>query len=201
MLTKTQQEIIALLLDKPEKKFTIRSTARQLHKSYTLTYNNIEDLRKRDLIVKENVPPATIISLNEFCPNEILIEIENLRKNRFIKSQPWINLMLKDILSNTNKVFFTLLVFGSYAKGSQTKTSDIDLLIIVPTKEDIESLENAIRNSYSKVKKSAVIVSREDFIEMIKNPQQLNVGNEAKRYHILLYGLEHFYALLEKAKK
>ena len=201
MLTKTQQEIIALLLDKPEENFTIRRTARDLHKSYTLVYNNIEDLRKRDLIVKEKVPPATIISLNEFCPNEILIEIENLRKNRFIKSQPWINVMLKDILSNTDKVFFTLLVFGSYAKGSQTKTSDIDLLIIVPTKDDIEFLENAIRNSYSKAKKSVVIVSRDDFINMIKNPQQLNVGNEAKKHHILLYGLENFYALLEKAKK
>lgn len=91
-----------------------------------------------------------------------------------------------------------MLVFGSYAKGTETKDSDLDLLIIAPTREDIPALEQAAQH-YTKAKKGIVVVDVQGFIEMMKNPKTLNVGNEAKKHHIILYGAEQYYQLLKRA--
>lgn len=197
MLTKTQEKILMWLLSNPEEKATIRGISRKLGKSYTLVYNNIADLEKKEIIKKESVPPAQIVTLNEYAPLEIFIDIEFKRKNNFLKKHAWIRLMLKDILKNSDNPFFILMVFGSYAKGSQNEKSDLDLLIIVNDKKEIRNAENALQKAYTKIKKNINIVDTEDFKEMIKNTEKLNIGNEAKKHHILLYGIEEYYNIIK----
>ncbi len=116
MFTRTQEQILIFLLSKPEEQLTIRGIAKRLGKSYTLVYNNIAKLEKESIIRKQNVPPGQIITLNEFAPTEIFVDIELKRKKEFLKKYPWVQVMLKDILLSTKNLFFTLLVFGSYAK-------------------------------------------------------------------------------------
>ncbi|MBN1502185.1 nucleotidyltransferase domain-containing protein [Candidatus Woesearchaeota archaeon] len=198
MLTQTQEQILEFLLANPEEQVTIRGISRILNKSYTLIYNNLKDLEKKEIINKQDVPPAKIIKLNEFAPTNVLINIELKRKNTFLKKHPWIQLMLKDILESTNNPFFILLIFGSYAKGKQTSKSDLDLLIIVQNKREIKEIENAIQKSYTKVKKSMNIVDINNFTEMIQNTEELNIGNEARKYHVILHGAEDYYQILKK---
>ena len=180
----TQTKILTLLLDNPEKHFTIRGIARELGKSYPLVYNNIEDLRKEGIIVKNKVPPAQLITINEFIPKHILIDIEIKKKNKLLKQYPWTKVMLDDIHSSAEELFFILIIFGSYAKGTQTKKSDIDILIITPTKDEIKEIENSVKRVYTKISKNLIIVDVKDFMEMLKNTEELNVGNEAKKHHI-----------------
>ncbi len=201
MLTKTQEQIIAFLLSHPEEKLTIRSISRRLNKSYTLVYNNIHGLEKDNLITKESVPPAQIVKLNEFAPMDTFVEIELKRKKEFLGEHLWIRLMLEDVLSSAKNLFFIMLVFGSYAKATQTKKSDIDLLVIVQDKKDIKDIENAINKAYARVKKGLNFVDVHDFKEMIKNTNELNIGNEAKKHHIILYGAEEYYQLLKRIYK
>ncbi len=198
MFTRTQEQILIFLLSKPEEQLTIRGIAKRLGKSYTLVYNNIAKLEKESIIRKQNVPPGQIITLNEFAPTEIFVDIELKRKKEFLKKYPWVQVMLKDILLSTKNLFFTLLVFGSYAKATQTKSSDFDLLIIVQNKKDIKDVEYAIDRAYTKVKKGLNFVDINDFKEMIKNTNELNIGNEAKKHHIILYGVEVYYQLLKR---
>jgi len=201
MLTKTQEQILDFLLSNPEEQLTIRGIAKRLNKSYTLVYNNLADLGKKEIIRKQSVPPAQIITLNEFTPTEILIEIEIKRKNEFLRKHPSIKVMLDDILSSSKNLFFILLVFGSYAKAKQTTKSDLDLLFIVRDKKDIREIENAAYKAYTKVKKGLNFIDENDFKEMIKNSNELNVGNEARKYHIILYGVEQYYQLLKMIYK
>ena len=198
MFTRTQEQILIFLLSKPEEQLTIRGIAKRLGKSYTLVYNNLAKLEKESIIRKQNVPPGQIITLNEFAPTEIFVDIELKRKKEFLKKYPWVQVMLKDILLSTKNLFFTLLVFGSYAKATQTKSSDFDLLIIVQNKKDIKDVEYAIDRAYTKVKKGLNFVDINDFKEMIKNTNELNIGNEAKKHHIVLYGVEAYYQLLKR---
>lgn len=200
MLTKTQEQILAFLLGNPEQNFTIRGIAKKLNKSYTLVYNNLSDLEKENIIRKEAVPPAQIVLLNEFASTDIFVDIELKRKKTFLQKHSWVKLMLEDILDSA-ACFFILLVFGSYAKEKSTSKSDLDLLIITQDKKDIKEVENAIQRAYTKVKKSPIFVDVNDFKEMVRNPRELNVGNEAKRNHIILYGAEEYYQLLKKAYK
>ena len=201
MFTKTQEQILTFLLSNPEEQLTIRGIAKRLGKSYTLVYNNIAKLEKENIIRKRNVPPGQIITLNEFAPTEIFVDIELKRKKEFLKKYPWVQLMLKDILSSTKNPFFILLVFGSYAKSTQTKSSDFDLLIIVQDKKDIKGIEYAIDRAYTKVKKGLNFIDINDLKEMIKNTNELNIGNEAKKHHIILYGVEVYYQLLKRIHK
>ena len=201
MLTQTQEKILAFLLGNSEEKLTIRGISKRLNKSYTLVYNNILGLEKDNIITKESIPPAQIIKLNEFAPAEIFVEIELKRKKEFLEEYSWVSLMLEDVLSSAKNLFFILLVFGSYAKAMQTKKSDIDLLVILHDKKDIEDIENAINKAYTKVKKGLNFVDVHDFKEMIKNTNELNIGNEAKKHHLILYGAEEYYQLLKRIYK
>lgn len=196
MLTKTQEQILAFLLANPEEKNTIRGIAKRLNKSYTLVYNNLAKLGQKEIIKKESVPPAQIITLNEFAPKDIFIDIELKRKKDFLENHKWIKVMLNDILRSTN-FFFILLVFGSYAKEKQTRDSDIDLLVILQNKEEIKGMERVIDNVYTKIKKGVNFIDINDFIEMIKDSNDLNIGNEAKKHHIILHGVEQYYQLLK----
>ncbi len=200
-MTKTQEQILSFLLSKPEEQLTIRGIAKRLNKSYTLVYNNIADLEKKGIIKKQDVPPAKVITLNEFAPTEIFIDIELKRKKELLQKHPWIQLMLDDILTATKNLFFILIVFGSYAKATQTSKSDLDILIIVQDKKDINDIEDAVYKAYTKTKKGVNIVDINDFKEMIKNTNEMNIGNEAKKHHIILYGVETYYQLIKKIYK
>ena len=201
MLTETQEQILAFLVSNPEEQLTIRGIAKRLGKSYTLVYNNLADLEKKGIIRKQNIPPAQIVILNEFAPAELFVGIELRRKKGLLEKYLWIEVMLQDILSSSKNLFFILLVFGSYAKGTQTTKSDLDLLFVVQDKKDIKETENIMQGVYTKVKKGINFVDVNDFIEMIKNPNKLNIGNEAKKYHIILYGVEAYYQLLKRLYK
>jgi len=196
MVTNTQEQILKLLLSKPEESLSIRQIARLLGKSYALTYNNTQKLIKQGIVRVEDVPPAQIVRVSEQAPMELLVDIERKRAEQLLEKYPWITLYRKDVLSATEQTFFIMLVFGSYAKGTETIRSDLDLLFIVPTKDDIPLLEKAVQQ-YTKVKKGIVVVDVQGFFEMIKSAKTLNVGNEARKHHILLYGAETYYELVK----
>ncbi len=196
MVTKTQEQVLQLLLGRPEERISIRGIARLLGKSYTLTYNNIQALVKKGYLEKLSLPPAQIIQIKEGVPDSVLVNIEQKRTEAFLEKHLWIKLYLNDVLAASSP-FFIMLVFGSYAKGIQTKSSDLDLLMITPKKEDIPELGQAAQQ-YTKTKKSLSIIDARDFMEMIKKPKELNVGNEAGKSHILLYGTEQYRQLLKK---
>jgi predicted nucleotidyltransferase len=194
MVTKTQEQILQFLLGRSEERLSIRGIARLLGKSYTLTYNNVQGLVKQGFLEKQSVPPAQIIQIKESIPASVLVGVERKIAEVFLERHSWIKLYLKDIL-NASPPFFIMLVFGSYAKGTQTINSDLDLLIIVPKKENIQELEKAAQQ-YTQVKKGVIVVDTAGFTEMIKNPKELSVGIEAQKHHVILYGAEQYYRLL-----
>lgn len=192
--TKTQELILKYLLSNPDKQVTIRGIAKKLGKSYALVYNNILNLEKNKLITKQDVPPAKVLKLNKFAPNSVFVDIELKRKEEFLRKFAWAKIMLDDILSHAKSPFFILLIFGSYAKGTQTAKSDIDLLFIVPDKKNIKDIETI--SAYTKVKKSINVITAANFKEMIRNTNEMNIGNEAKMHHIILHGAEEYYQLI-----
>lgn len=198
MLTKTQEQILIFLLDRQDDNFTIRSLARSLKKSYPLVYNNLLSLEERGIITKKDIPPGKVITLSENIPKNVIINIEMKKRDNFLKRHPEIKLMLEDTLKSVKNPFFILLIFGSYAKGKQTKKSDLDILIIVKEKNDIKEIERAVNKTITKAKKSLIFIEIKDFKEMIKNDKEFNVGNEAKKNHVILYGAEQFYQLIRK---
>lgn len=197
MATNTQLDIIGHLLNHEEPQ-TIRGIARALGKSYPLIYNAIWELSKKEILLKKDAPPAKIISINPRADPELLIEAEKSLCRRFLSQYRWMKVFFQDFIVKSPSAFSTLLTFGSYVKGKQTLQSDIDLLVVVPKKEDITAMEEAIQSIPLKIKKQCIVVKEKDFLEMISNPNQYNVGNEARKHHVILYGEAQYYALLSK---
>jgi predicted nucleotidyltransferase len=200
VLTNTKERQIQWILTHPDEKVTISGLAVASGTAYPQTYNNVQDLVQQRIFVKESVPPAQIISLHPEIPIDVLVAIETRRKKEFLKKHVWMELMLKDLLNYTLDFFLVFAVFGSYAKGTQNSKSDIDFLLIVPSRKKISLFEHALHKIYTKVKKNVVIVTAEEFIEMIKKTNEFNVGNEAKKHHVLLYGAEQWHSLIKKVQ-
>lgn len=197
MLTKTKEKHIEWIMTHPEQKITISGLSTETGTAYALTYNNVQDLVKEQIFATYSVPPAQVIMLHPKAPTEVLFTIEMKRRQKFFKKYVWAELMVNDILQYTNDPFFILVIFCSYAKGIPTPKSDIDLLVIVPSKEKALFFEHAILKVYTKIKKEVIVVKTSEFEEMIKKSNELNVGNEAKKHHILLHGAEQWYALVK----
>ena len=94
--------------------------------------------------------------------------------------------------------FFTFLVFGSYAEDKQTKRSDIDILLIIENSEDVEKIERQLKNISEKYGNlHCNVISKESVKEMISKKAKLNVINESLNKHIILFGAEDYYRLIE----
>jgi predicted nucleotidyltransferase len=118
--------------------------------------------------------------------------VENLRKEEFFKNNQLIKIHTASFLKQAKSKFFVLLVFGSYAKGTQDKKSDIDLLII--TNE--EELERKLAAALSTIRTHITAIRQNDFQEMIMKRDEVNIANETIDNHIIIYGAEQYYAML-----
>ena len=88
--------------------------------------------------------------------------------------------------------FFVFLVFGSYAKGRPTKSSDIDIMFI----SNDENFEGKIQNitSLLPIKTHVLVFTEEEFIRM-KDSKKSNVVKEGMGNNMILYGIENYYRL------
>ncbi len=200
MVTLTQLKIIGLLLS-AETPLSIREISRRLNQSYPLIYNNIQDLYQKKVVLKQEVPPVQIITLHPLAPAELLINSEALKREDFLHRHKWLKLFLKDFLAFSPTSFYSLLAFGSYAKGKEGKNSDLDLLLIIPSGVNPEEFDLVLSRCYTKTKKHTIIIKENELQEMLVKPLELNVGNETIKNHVILYGAEQYYASLRKAQR
>lgn len=197
MLTKTQQKILAYLIDNPERLLGIRELAREISSVYYLVQRNIQQLKKRKIITLQKAGKTSIISLHSQIDPSYLVEVERTKRHQFYKKHPHLKVILKKIIKQAKSCFFILLVFGSYAKQPR-KDSDLDLLIITPSQNQATMLEKHVSSvaRTSLIKIHETIVTEKSFISMLPK-KELNIALESKKKHILIYGLENYYKLIQ----
>lgn len=83
-----------------------------------------------------------------------------------------------------------VLLFGSYAKGTEGKGSDIDLLII--NKEGKKEMSLRKYEMLFQIKINPLFITPKEFREMLKDTEE-NVGKQALKYHIILNDAEKFW--------
>ncbi|MBI2151503.1 nucleotidyltransferase domain-containing protein [Candidatus Woesearchaeota archaeon] len=197
MLNKTQLKILSYLIDNSHKHLGIRELARNISCVYYLVQRNVQHLKKEKIIRLERAGKTDLIFLNSQVDLNHLIEAEEFKRENFYLQYPYLRVVLKKIISETKLCFFILLVFGSYAKNQPRKDSDLDLLVIVPQQKHAELMGRIISSvaRISTVNLHETIVSEKSFHLMHKK-NELNVANEAKEKHILIYGCENYYKLI-----
>lgn len=184
--------------------FTINELAKKVDISYSYVYRQIEDLQNRGIIVVDKQ------SNRKYCkPNYNSPEV----KTAFINIS---NEILKDFLKKRDKVFFvvekllselprktdfnllTVVLFGSLAKGTNFKKSDMDLFILVPSKgkydEPIEMECVALSKGFG-IEINPLISEPASLLAMLKDREH-NVGKDILKNKIVLFGAEKFWELI-----
>jgi predicted nucleotidyltransferase len=187
---KTKLKIIKLFIENDKPK-TIREIAKQIHADYRITHTATQRLIGQNILKTQTVGKSTLCELDPKYYGIELYEAENERKDKILKNKN-INQLYKEVMSKTETNFFVLLLFGSYAKSKQTKSSDIDLLFISNKK----NFENKILDILSllPLKTHPLVFTEEEFIRM-KDAKKSNVVQEVIEMNIILYGIETYYRL------
>lgn len=172
---------------------TIREIALTTKKDYPTVYNAIKELEEAGILQTKRAGHAKLCAIcltnNTISILSFLDEQESLSKS----------------LPNMNKIMDfkefeddILLITGSYAKGSQTKQSDMDLVIIAKDKafEKQKLLESLTVLFLPKI--HPIAITYKDFIDMLLE-KKASFGKEIFNNRLLLRNASRYYLLLKEA--
>lgn len=120
--TMLQAEIFQLLCIKAGKKLSQREIALLLNVSPTAVGNSLSLLLKNDLITIDRLKTINLISLNR--DESIVLGLKRVENLKQIYLSGFLSYVVDELAGGT------IVLFGSYAKGEDIHTSDIDIAVI-----------------------------------------------------------------------
>lgn len=124
--SKARFEILKLLLFNKDKEYHLREISKVTKLAPSVVFHELQNLKKINLVTYEKKANLVIYSINQ--NNPIIQDLKNI----FIKTD-LVGGVIKQKLENKVKY---CLIYGSFAKGTETSKSDIDLLVVSEMKED-----------------------------------------------------------------
>lgn len=187
-------ESIVLASFFPEtKELTIKKIQNRCSYSYERVNSALKQLTEKNIVTLEEKGKTLIYSVNLDNPYSETIGFGWYmleRKINFMKKHKIIFKAIKGM--KKNQYILSIVLFGSYSKNTETKNSDIDLLIIcIPGKE--KETENFIKTFTTKYgfNFSPVVLSMEEFPKIKKENKEL--WTDLKKYGIVFKGNDYFY--------
>jgi len=188
---------IALLIPfikEPWKDFTLTEIKTLTkNKSHHYVYEALEKFSK-SILKKEMRGNTNIYKINENTKDLdyfTLAEISLKEKNPQIPIK-----VIQQIQNKIKDSFYTLLITGSYAKNKQTKSSDLDIAIIIPNQMNKKPYEIALKEGELTMPEvHGFVFTEEEFYEMLIN-KEFNYGKECAKNHIIIHGINAYYKIL-----
>jgi predicted nucleotidyltransferase len=131
--TQLQSEIFSLLCIKAGERLSQREIAKLLNVSPTAIANSLKELKEQNLAKFEKTKTINFISFNR--DEKRAIEFKRVENIKSIYLSGLIDYLEKELPGGT------IILFGSYSRGEDTNTSDIDLAVI-ERKDKLLNLEN-----------------------------------------------------------
>jgi predicted nucleotidyltransferase len=197
MLTPKQIKILDVFLRKPYKDFTFKEIKEySKEKSNSIIQKAILQFIKEDIIKKREV--GNIILYNVNLDNNIIFSyFDILVKENMPKLVKNSLKIIKNELSDTE--FISVVIFGSYAEGSQKEKSDLDIAIFVNSQKDKKNCELSIKSVELKsiLKIDAHIITKDEMLLMLKDKHE-NLGKQIAYKHLAIQNPIIFYAILSE---
>ena len=203
------EKILKLFYKGIDGEFSILQLAKNIEISYSYVYKQIE------LFAKQGIISINVSGRRKYCrPNyknptvvSSFVKISTEEAQKFLSVRKKITSIVKELLTRlpekTNYNLLSIILYGSFAKSTQIKNSDIDLFVLVPSKEKYsEIIENecvSLSRRYG-VEVSPLISEPQSFLNMLREREN-NVAKELLKNKIILYGAEKFWELVLGAMK
>ncbi|MFT4244588.1 MAG: nucleotidyltransferase domain-containing protein [Candidatus Woesearchaeota archaeon] len=188
---KQEIQILKYLIGHNSQKFTIREISKNLGIDYKNTHTSIQKLEHSQNIIKQKIGNTYQIEFNNQL-NSKTFEAELERREELFQNKNF-KLIYNKIKDLCNP-FIIVLIFGSFAKKTRTKLSDIDLCVICNEEETIKKLKDKL--SLLPLDIDLNDFSVEEFKSMLI-ANKSNVGKEIIKHNIILYGIENYYNIIE----
>ena len=196
-------KIAGLYDGNPKAELSIREVAKRLRATYSFVYESVDRMAKEGIIAVAVKGRAKMCMLN--LGNDkarALLAIHSVnRKEDFLKKNRLVGELLSEFVSRlAGEGVYSVVLFGSYAKGSASATSDVDLLVVGVSKAKLDGKVGAEANSlearYGK-EVNAVVLDKVMFLKSLRS-QEVTAVNEALADHVILYGFERFWELVRE---
>ncbi len=206
MVKKIENSVVLLEAFFPafNKELTIKEVQKEIGLSYQPIYEYLKQLTNKNILLHRRVGNIHFYSLN-LKNNETVKYIELLevkKRQSFLEKSKFRKVIEKTVSRLNEKLgsyLSSIILFGSRARKTETKKSDIDLFVLISAKE-----KNKIKELMQKVENicislgyefnyeiSPVTVSVSEFKNMLKR-KELFIKNLIK-YSIVLYGEATYY--------
>ena len=120
--TALQSEIFSLLCLRAGEKLSQREISKILNVSPTAVANSLEELKKYQFVRVEKTKTINFVSFNR--DEQKAIEIKRVENLKNIYTSQLFDYLKVELAGATT------ILFGSYSKGEDTNTSDIDIAVI-----------------------------------------------------------------------
>jgi predicted nucleotidyltransferase len=193
-LNKNELKVLNLFRKNIFLKSSIREIMSKIKsKSYQRVYEAIESLEKRQILTSEKIGNTNLVSLKMSRNTLLNLSFLDEQENETIPNAQKI-IALKEITD------YLVIIGGSYAKGNATKKSDLDLVIIIPNKDNPVHVQKVVENLTMLFipEVHLYVLRKKDFIEMLTEKEE-NYGKEIFKNHIILKNAQTYYELLAEA--
>jgi predicted nucleotidyltransferase len=179
--SKTRVALLAKLVMNPDKSFYLRELSRELKIPYSMLYKEEKNLASLGMVTEEKKGKITLVSMNKNLP--YLAELKNL-----IIKTVGLGDLLRNLFSGFGKIRYAL-VFGSFASGEESGSSDVDLLIVGSISEEkILSVVSRVEKEVAR-EINYLLWNEEEFRKRVKHKHHL-LREIANKPVIMLVGEE-----------
>ena len=195
MLSPKQIKIFEVFFKTPYKALTFKNI-----KDYSRGNSNsviqiaIAKFLADELVIKESVGNILLYSLN-FKNDAVFSYFDIIARDTL--SNPVKN-ALKIIRQELScEQFISIVLFGSYAKGSYNKNSDLDIAVFVNSQDDKRSCELSLKSASLKslIDIDAHVFTKDEMLLMLKDKKE-NLGKQIAQYNIAAYNPSIFHSII-----
>ena len=185
-----ERELSILRTFYPEgKELTLKELKKRTGYSYERINSYLKSLTVKKAVIEKKVGRTLVYSLNfkNISSKVAYYLYSSKRADEFSIKEKTVFIALSELPEEELDIY---AIFGSYAKGSQRKDSDIDLLCVTSNKEKIETAISSIQRRHN-VNIQPVILPRTEFAK-IKNENR-EFWQDLVNYGVLFKGHELMY--------
>jgi len=126
-ISENDLNILTLFSDGYDREYHIREICTYLPISHGTSQTILSRLEEKQVLVSSQRGNTRIFRIkNGEIALQYFILVEQFKKIRFLQQNPYVSEILNKIYANTDGI---MLLFGSYAKGTEGKDSDIDIFV------------------------------------------------------------------------
>jgi len=193
-LLKKETTILTPFIKEPWKDFTLSEIKTiTKNRSHHYVYEALEKFYSKKVLKKEIRGNTNIYKINDTTKEIDYFALVEMKIKEDIK------IPIKAIQQVQDKIkdsFYIMLITGSYVKNKQTKSSDLDMAIIIPNRNNKKPYEIALNEGELTIPEiHGFVFTEEEFYQMLVN-KEFNYGKECAKNHILIFGADSYYKIL-----